>query len=113
MPLWHDYEETIMGVFGDWIEDDYTEHEDNPFYVRDLVEYFLQFEADKLTDYIDETELLSDKVKKIIYDPNDDKLGRIRDIYDAEINRFARFVEDNYKSNKHANWVFHEALGDN
>lgn len=101
-----------MNHFKIFIEDDYTEESDNPFFIRDLVEYFLTFEAKKLTDYIDETELLSDQVHKILYDSEEDKLGRIKDLYDAEINRYARFVEDNYTSNKHANMIFHEALGD-
>lgn len=97
--------------FNQIIEDDYTEESGNPFFIRDLVEYFLTFEAKKLTDYIDETDLLSDQVHKILYDPEEDKIGRIKDLYDAEITRVAKWVDENYRHNNHANWLFKSALG--
>jgi len=98
--------------FNQIIEDDYTEESDNPFFIRDLVEYFLTFEAKKLTDYLDETELLSDQVHKILYDPEEDKIGRIKDLYDAEITRVAKWVDEHHEYNNHAKYILQSALGD-
>jgi hypothetical protein len=53
--------------------------------------------------------LLSDQVKSILYDAEDDKIGRIRDVYHEEIKRVALWVEKNYDSDRHAKWIYDEA----
>jgi hypothetical protein len=55
------------------------------------------------------TDLLSDQVKSILYDAEDDKIGRIRDVYHEEIKRVALWVEKNYDSDRHAKWMYDEA----
>ena len=78
--------------------------------VQDAVEQFLTFNANPLSMYVDETELLSDQVHKILFDTEDDKLGRIKDLYDLEITRVAQWVDDNNTSNNHAAWLLAQAL---
>lgn len=88
----------------DWPEDL------TPVNVQDLVEQFLTFNALPLSDYFDETSGLADKVHVILYDIEDDKLGRIKDLYDEEITRLAKWVEANFETNTHAEWIYKLAM---
>lgn len=90
----------------DWLEDDH------PVSVSELVETFLTFDAKHLSDYIEETELFSDEVHQILYDDQNDKIGRIKDLYDFKIQAFSRWVADNYETNRHAKMVFDDVLED-
>jgi len=78
--------------------------------LQEVVEQFLTFNVLRLSDYIDETELLSDQVHKILFDVEDDKLGRIKDLYDAEITRVAKWAEKYENTNRHAAWLVKQAL---
>jgi len=82
----------------------------NPKDLQEVVEQFLTFNVLRLSDYIDETELLSDQVHKILFDVEDDKLGRIKDLYDAEITRVAKWAEKYENTNRHAAWLVKQAL---
>jgi hypothetical protein len=88
----------------DWPEDL------TPVNVQDLVEQFLTFNALPLSDYFDETQMLADKVHAILYDHEDDKIGRIKDLYDEEITRLAKWVEANWETNTHAEWIYKQAM---
>jgi hypothetical protein len=88
----------------DWPEDL------TPVNVQDLVEQFLTFNALPLSDYFDETSVLADKVHAILYDIEDDKIGRIKDLYDEEITRLAKWVEANFETNTHAEWIYKLAM---
>jgi hypothetical protein len=88
----------------DWPEDL------TPVNVQDLVEQFLTFNAIPLSDYFDETQMLADKVHAILYDHEDDKIGRIKDLYDEEITRLAKWVEANWETNTHAEWIYKQAM---
>ena len=88
----------------DWPEDL------TPVNVQDMVEQFLTFNALPLSDYFDETSVLADKVHVILYDIEDDKIGRIKDLYDEEITRLAKWVEANFETNTHAEWIYKQAM---
>ena len=100
---------TTFPLTGNINDPDWPE-ELNPKDIQDVVEQFLTFNANPLSMYIDETELLSDQVHKILFDVEDDKLGRIKDLYDAEITRVAKWAEKFQDTNKHAAWLVKESL---
>lgn len=86
--------------------------EDRPEHmnIADKVEYFLEH-CPNLDDYIEETELLASATNSILNDADDDKLGRIRDLYSNRIKYIARFVESNYeKIGSFANHIYQEML---
>jgi len=83
-------------------DDDYSE--DIPANIADLVEQYL-INSPNLSDYLEETDLISDQVLVILYDANDDKLGRIRDIYNKRIRDLAYFVEANHDVDGFARWM--------
>jgi hypothetical protein len=86
-------------------DDDFSE--EIPSNIADLVEQYL-INSPNLSDYIEETDLISDQVLVILYDANDDKLGRIRDIYNKRIRDIADFVEENYDCDGFARWMLQE-----
>jgi hypothetical protein len=86
-------------------DDDFSE--DIPANIADLVEQYL-INSPNLSDYLEETDLISDQVLVILYDANDDKLGRIRDIYNKRIRDLADFVEANYDCDGFARWMLNE-----
>ena len=90
----------------DWLE------EENPINISDLVEVFLTFDVKRLSDYIEEADLLSDEVHRILYDDQNDKIGRIKDLYDLKIQAVAKWVEDNYETNRHAEMIYKATLAD-
>ena len=90
------------------MEIDNWKEDDDRVDVYDTVSYFLKHLA-RLSDYVEETELLSDQVKDILYDNEDDKLGRIRDLYSEEIKRISLWVEDRHDVDAHAKYIFESA----
>jgi hypothetical protein len=86
-------------------DDDFSE--DIPANIADLVEQYL-INSPNLSDYIEETDLISDQVLVILYDANDDKLGRIRDLYNSRIRDIADYVEANYDVDGFARWMLNE-----
>jgi hypothetical protein len=101
---------TTFPLTGNINDPDWPE-ENNPKDLQEVVEQFLTFNVLRLSDYIEETELLSDEVHRILFDVEDDKLGRIKDLYDAEITRVAKWVDNHAHSNKHAAWLLTQAMG--
>ena len=89
----------------DWPEDL------TPINVQDLVEHFLKFNTSRLDHFFDdETSALANEVHAILYDIEDDKLGRIKDLYDEKITRLAKWVEANFETNTHAEWIYKSAM---
>ena len=90
---------------------DLEQDEDREEHLRvgDKVEEFLN-NCHNLHNYIEETEIISSIVNFILNAREDDKLGRIRDLYLEEIKTFSAWVEENYTINKHAEFVYSEML---
>lgn len=103
-PIWK-LKETNMKYIRPVFDDDFSE--DIPANIADLVEQYL-INSPNLSDYIEETDLISDQVLVILYDANDDKLGRIRDLYNSRIRDIADFVEANYDVDGFARWMLSE-----
>jgi len=85
----------------DWAEDIPT--------LQELIEDHIMFQSKKFSDYYKEN-AIQEQVKNIIYDSEDDKLGRIRDLYDAEIEGLARFIAEHHKDNNFARWAYEETI---
>lgn len=62
-----------------------------------------------LSDYSDDTVWLADMVNQILYDKDDDKLGRIKDLYNKHHDKLADWVEENWDVSNTANWILREA----
>ena len=77
--------------------------------LQELIEYHITFNAEKFSDFYDEVEV-QNQVKNILYDSEDDKLGRIKDVYDAEIKRTAKFIAENYETNSFAKWAYEDTI---
>lgn len=77
--------------------------------IHDQVVDFLE-NTKELSDYCDETALLADKVNIILNDKEDDKLGRIRDLYYKVYTVTANWVADNYEDNNTAKWMYNEMV---
>ena len=90
---------------------DLEKDEDREEYLRvaDKVEEFLN-NCQYLHNYIEETEIICNVVNIILNDFEDDKLGRIRDLYLEKIKLFSAWVEENYTINKHAEFVYKEMI---
>ena len=77
--------------------------------IAELVEYYLTFQCknfgDLYSDYVGDTVLLS-QLHSILNDPNDDKLGRIRDQINKVIVDMAYFVHSNYQTNRWAKSIY-------
>lgn len=86
--------------------------DDNPIPMQSVVEQFLTFDVANLSDWIEETEVLSNQVHKILFDVEDDKLGRIKDLYDAKITEVAKWVEQNHDTNGFAKHLLTESIKD-
>jgi hypothetical protein len=93
--------QTLVNADTDWAEDKPT--------LQELIEDHIMFQSKKFTDYYKEQYIL-DQVKSILYDSNDDKLGRIRDVYDNEIEGIARFIAENHKTSNFAKWAYDEVM---
>jgi hypothetical protein len=77
--------------------------------LQELIEYHIAFNVDVFSDFYDEVEV-QNQVKNIIYDSKDDKLGRIKDVYDAEIKRLAKFIAENYERDSFAKWAYNDTI---
>lgn len=78
--------------------------------ISDLVEQFLTFDAKNFSEYSNQSPYLIDMVHKILYDAEDDKLGRIKDLFDQEIKQIADFVENSHTFNNSAKYILNETL---
>jgi hypothetical protein len=77
--------------------------------LQELIEHHITFNAEVFSDFYDEVEV-QNQVKNILYDRKDDKLGRIKDVYDAEIKRIAKFIAENYETNSFAKWAYNDTI---
>ena len=77
--------------------------------LQELIEHHITFNAEVFSDFYDEV-AIQNQVKNILYDRNDDKLGRIKDVYDAEIKRIAKFIAENYETNSFAKWAYNDTI---
>jgi hypothetical protein len=77
--------------------------------LQELIEHHITFNAEVFSDFYDEIEV-QNQVKNILYDREDDKLGRIKDVYDAEIKRIAKFIAENYETNSFAKWAYNDTI---
>lgn len=77
--------------------------------IAELVEYYLTFQCknfgDLYSDFVGDTVLLS-QLHSILNDPNEDKLGRIRDQINKVISDMAYFVHSNYQTNRWAKSIY-------
>jgi hypothetical protein len=77
--------------------------------IQEQVVDFLE-NTQHLSDFCEETETLSDAVNVILMDKEDDKLGRISDLYDFTRRNLALWIEDNYEDNNTAKWMYDEMV---
>jgi len=77
--------------------------------LQELIEHHITFNADVFSDFYDEI-TLQNQVKNILYDSKDDKIGRIKDLYDAEIKTLAKFIAENYETNSFAKWAYEDTI---
>jgi hypothetical protein len=77
--------------------------------LQELIEHHITFNAEVFSDFYDEVEV-QNQVKNILYDREDDKLGRIKDVYDAEIKRLAKFIAENHETNSFARWAYEDTM---
>lgn len=77
--------------------------------LQELIEHHITFNAEVFSDFYDEV-AIQNKVKNILYDREDDKLGRIKDLYDAEIKSIAKFITENYETNTFAKWAYEDTI---
>jgi hypothetical protein len=77
--------------------------------LQELIEHHITFNAEVFSDFYDEIEL-QNQVKNILYDGKDDKIGRIKDLYDAEIKRLAKFIAENHETNTFARWAYNDTI---
>ena len=77
--------------------------------LQELIEHHITFNAEVFSDFYDEIQL-QNQVKNILYDREDDKIGRIKDLYDAEIKSVAKFISENYETNSFAKWAYEDTI---
>jgi hypothetical protein len=77
--------------------------------LQELIEHHITFNAEVFSDFYDEI-TLQNQVKIILYDGKDDKIGRIKDLYDAEIKRLAKFIAENHETNTFARWAYNDTI---
>jgi hypothetical protein len=77
--------------------------------ISEAVEYHIMFQSKKFSDFYISNQI-QDQVKNILYDNQDDKLGRIKELYDAEIQKLARFANDHHTENEFAKFMYNEML---
>jgi len=84
---------------------DFLDGEEKPT-LQELIEYYLMFQSKKFSDAYNGWDL-QDQVKNILYDADDDKIGRIKDLYDAKIEYIAKDVVTRYINgeNTAAHWA--------
>jgi len=77
--------------------------------LQELIEHHITFNAEVFSDFYDEV-AIQNQVKNILYDRKDDKIGRIKDLYDAEIKSIAKFIAENYETNTFAKWAYEDTI---
>jgi hypothetical protein len=77
--------------------------------LQELIEHHITFNAEVFSDFYDEI-TIQNQVKIILYDGKDDKIGRIKDLYDAEIKRLAKFIAENHETNTFARWAYNDTI---
>jgi len=77
--------------------------------LQELIEYHITFNAERFSDFYEDL-TIQNQVKNIIYDREDDKIGRIKDLYDAEIKSVAKFIAENYETNSFAKWAYEDTI---
>ena len=77
--------------------------------LQELIEHHITFNAEVFSDFYDEV-AIQNQVKNILYDRKDDKIGRIKDLYDAEIKSIAKFIAENYETNSFAKWAYNDTI---
>jgi len=77
--------------------------------LQELIEHHITFNAEVFSDFYDEV-TIQNQVKNILYDRKDDKIGRIKDLYDAEIKSIAKFIAENYETNTFAKWAYEDTI---
>ena len=77
--------------------------------LQELIEHHITFNAERFSDFYEDL-TIQNKVKNIIYDREDDKIGRIKDLYDAEIKSVAKFISENYETNSFAKWAYEDTM---
>jgi uncharacterized Zn finger protein len=84
---------------------DFLDGEEKPT-LQELIEYYIMFQNNHFSDFTNSTEVQA-AVKNIIYDSQDDKVGRIKDLYDAKIEEIAKDVITRYINgeNTAAHWA--------
>lgn len=87
---------------------DFLEQDDKPT-IQDLISNHIMFGSNKFSDFC-KNENLQDEIKSILYDTQDDKLGRIRDLFDAEIYGISKFIAEHHKDNNFARWAYEETI---
>lgn len=110
----------MAGCYGNSAEDRAREHELNVYLDSFKDDDNYQYEVDQVTalldytpnlhDYMEETELLASEVNVILADDEDDKLGRIKDVFNKAKSRAVDFVMDNHENCEYADFVLQEAL---
>lgn len=81
----------------------------NTMKISDQVVEFLE-NTQSLSEYYEETALIVDRVNLILNDMEDDKLGRIRDVFNDIYIELATFVEDNHDEIPYASWLYNEMV---
>jgi hypothetical protein len=87
---------------------DFLEQDDKPT-IQDLILNHIMFGSNKFSDYCKNNDL-QDQIKCILYDTQDDKLGRIRDLFDIEIYNISKFIAEHHKENNFARWAYEETM---
>ena len=77
--------------------------------IQDQVVDFLE-NTHELSSFCDESAVLVDTVNLILNDKENDKLGRIRDVYNKVYRDMAEWVENNYEDNNTAKWMYDEMV---
>ena len=77
--------------------------------LQELIEHHITFNAERFSDFYEDL-TIQNQVKNIIYDREDDKIGRIKDLYDAEIKSVAKFIAENYETNSFAKWAYEDTM---
>lgn len=88
---------------------DFFDDSDEIKNIAELVEYYLTFQCknfgDLYSDFVGDTVLLS-KIHGILFDANDDEIGRIRQEVNKVISDMAYFVHSNYQTNRWARSIY-------
>jgi hypothetical protein len=87
---------------------DFLEQDDKPT-IQDFISNHIMFGSNKFSDYCKNNDL-QDQIKCILYDTQDDKLGRIRDLFDIEIYTISKFIAEHHKDNNFARWAYEETI---